>query len=255
MDYLTTVHTDIGIKKNTNQDSVLVEQAFTDYGSVVLGVICDGMGGLAKGEVASAALIRAFGDWFHYDFPKLLYQGLDLSAISESWTELIRKNNKKIAEYGNALHISLGTTVTALLLVEGAYYIVNVGDSRVYLLNRELKLLTKDQTVVQREIDLGNITPAEAATHPQRNVLLQCIGASAVVQPDFYEGSYAEGDMFMICSDGFRHVITEQEIYDKLNPYVLTTEDQMKEAAADLTELNKSRNETDNISVSLIRVS
>lgn len=254
MDYLTTVHTDIGIKKSTNQDSVLVEKASTDYGPVVLAVICDGMGGLAKGEVASAALIRGFADWFHYDFPKLLYQGLSLSALSESWMDLIQKSNRKIADYGSALHISLGTTVTALLLSGGVYYIVNVGDSRVYLLNRGLKILTKDQTVVQREIDLGNITPEEAAAHPQRNVLLQCVGASTVVQPDFYEGNYTEGDMFLLCSDGFRHVITEQEIYDRMNPYTILTEEQMKEASVYLTELNKSRNEADNISVSLIRV-
>ena len=60
MEFLSAVHTDIGIRKNTNQDSVLIKEAFTDYGEVMLAVVCDGMGGLAKGEVASATLVRAF---------------------------------------------------------------------------------------------------------------------------------------------------------------------------------------------------
>ena len=69
MGFLSIAHSDVGIKKNTNQDSVLIKQASTDYGEVLLSVICDGMGGLAKGEVASAALIRAFSDWFEKVFP------------------------------------------------------------------------------------------------------------------------------------------------------------------------------------------
>ena len=64
MGFLSVVHSDRGIKKNTNQDSVLIKEASTDYGDVMLAVVCDGMGGLAKGEVASAALIKAFSMWF-----------------------------------------------------------------------------------------------------------------------------------------------------------------------------------------------
>ena len=72
MGFLSIVHSDVGIKKNTNQDSVLIKEAVTDYGEVFLAVVCDGMGGLAKGEVASAALIRAFSDWFENRFPLFL---------------------------------------------------------------------------------------------------------------------------------------------------------------------------------------
>ena len=74
MGFLSIAHSDVGIKKNTNQDSVLIKEAMTDYGEVLLAVVCDGMGGLAKGEVASAALIRAFSSWFEEKFPEILYE-------------------------------------------------------------------------------------------------------------------------------------------------------------------------------------
>lgn len=69
MNYLTSIHTDAGIRKDRNQDSVLIETAATDYGQILLSVVCDGMGGLAKGEVASAMLVKAFSGWFHQELP------------------------------------------------------------------------------------------------------------------------------------------------------------------------------------------
>ena len=72
MNYLTAVHTDVGIRKKTNQDSALVMEATTDKGNVLLTVVCDGMGGLAKGEVASAAVIDSFSKWFENDLTKLV---------------------------------------------------------------------------------------------------------------------------------------------------------------------------------------
>ena len=73
MGFLSVLHSDVGIKKNTNQDSVLIKVASTDYGEVMLAVVCDGMGGLAKGEVASSALITMLSNWFENDLPKFLF--------------------------------------------------------------------------------------------------------------------------------------------------------------------------------------
>lgn len=77
MNFLTIVHTDVGIRRKTNQDSILLETADTDYGQVLLGVICDGMGGLAKGEVASAILIKAFSIGFTGSFPGFCTEELE----------------------------------------------------------------------------------------------------------------------------------------------------------------------------------
>lgn len=224
MGFLSVVHSDRGIKKNTNQDSVLIKEASTDYGDVMLAVVCDGMGGLAKGEVASAALIKAFSMWFEVQFPELLYRrrtadGINRMELENEINKLILDVNQRIADHGKISHIAMGTTAAVLLMAEGKYYTMNVGDSRVYKIDGQgMTQLTKDQTFVQKEIDAGRMTPDEARVHPQRNVLLQCVGASEVIIPEFTQGEYKPGEVYMLCSDGFRHVITEEEFYKLMNP-------------------------------------
>lgn len=259
MKYMSAAHTDVGIRKKTNQDSLLIEEANTDYGKVLLAVICDGMGGLAKGEVASATLIQNISQWFRLEFPHILYQHYTnqeefQNCLCQGLDRLIQDTNMQIGNYGYDNHTSLGTTVTLLILIEGKYYIVNVGDSRIYLLTDQLHQLTKDQTYIQRELDLGHMTLEQAQNDPQRNVLLQCVGASDVVVPDFFTGDYGEEQMFLLCSDGFRHVLTPDELYQNLHAGILKSESAMQEALQRLTEWNKSRMERDNITSALVRV-
>lgn len=253
MHFQTAIHTDIGIRKETNEDASLVLQADTDFGNVLMAVICDGMGGLAKGEVASASLIQAFSYWFRTDFPAILYEGLNSDRLRSSWETLVNQANQSISEYAKKLHVNMGTTCVALLIVGGIYYIINVGDSRVYLLTDDLYQLTKDQTFVQREVDAHRMTYAQAQLDPHRNVLLQCVGASETVEPDYYTGKLAKEQCFLLCSDGFRHVIEPWEIYQRLSPSAVSDREQMKEQLRILTEMNKQRQETDNISAILIR--
>lgn len=254
MRFLTAVHTDIGIRKKTNQDSALILEAKTDFGNVLLTVICDGMGGLAKGEVASSTVIQAFSRWFEKDFPKILVLDDPTDKIFDSWEKLVLECNNKISAYARSNGISMGTTLNVLLFAKGRYYIINIGDTRAYCITDSLHQLTKDQTFVQREMDMGRMTPEEAKVSPQRNVLLQCIGASDFIQPDFFSGDYFTGQVFMQCSDGFRHIITGDEIYQYFNPQALVNEQAMLDNSVYLTELNKYRREQDNITVLLIKV-
>lgn len=253
MDFKTSVYTDVGIKKKTNQDSVLVLEADTDNGQVLLAVMCDGMGGLAKGEVASAALVKAFRDWFREELPELIAAGLEQRAVFNAFGNIAFEMNAKIGTYGMEIGVSMGTTVVAMLIAEGKYYIMNIGDSRAYRMSDNIYQLTRDQTFVQREMDMGRMTPEEAKVSPQRNVLLQCIGASDVIKPDFYTEDVSSGDCFLLCCDGFRHVITPEEFYARMNPIALKDERVMYETLVYFTELNKNRHETDNISAILIR--
>lgn len=254
MDFVVAVHTDIGIKKKTNQDSALVIEAKTEQGNVMFACLCDGMGGLAKGEVASAALINTYKQWFYRDFPKILYNDLSSETVKNELDNILYSMCEKIMNYGKQCSVNLGTTTVALLIVGDKYYISTVGDSRAYCVSDDLYQLTKDQTFVQREIDMGRITLEEAEVHPQRNVLLQCIGASDFIIPDFYEGQVRSGDRFLLCSDGFRHVISPQEIYERLNKTSAPDEKAMKDALVYLTDLDKSRMETDNITSILVGV-
>ncbi len=253
MNFLTAFHTDIGIRKKTNQDSLLIHQAQTDSGNVLLAVICDGMGGLAKGEVASACMIRSFSEWFQSEFPVMLAQGLHPEALRASWEKLVSNVDRKIAVYSNTNNVSMGTTCVALLIVYETYYIMNIGDSRVYMISENIYQLTKDQTYVQREIDAGRMTYQESLTDPQRNVLLQCVGASPVIEPDFFMGNVKTEQCYLLCSDGFRHVIGAQELLSLLNPSGNMDPGTMQRNLVYLTELNKQRMETDNITAALIR--
>lgn len=253
MNFLTATHTDIGLKKKTNQDSLLIQQARTDNGNVLLAVMCDGMGGLAKGEVASACMINSFAEWFRTEFPGMYVQGLQPEALRSSWEQLVRDVDRKIAIYSDEHNVSMGTTCAALLIVNNTYYIMNIGDSRVYLISDNIYQLTKDQTYVQREIDAGRMTYEQSLTDPQRNVLLQCVGASPVIEPDFFMGDVKVNQCYLLCCDGFRHVVSAQEFLQTLNPASNTDPVTMQRNLVYLTELNKRRMENDNISAALIR--
>ncbi len=254
MDFLTATYTDVGIKKKTNQDSMLVMQADTDRGRVLFASVCDGMGGLAKGEVASATMIYTLRNWFLQRLPQILAEGpLQQNVLWSEWSALIEEASDKIVDYGVEVRVSLGTTAVVLLVIGNDYYIMNVGDSRIYLISDSIWQLTKDQTYVQREMDAGRMTPEQAMVDPQRSVLLQCIGASRFVVPDFSYGTLQSNQVFLLCCDGFRHVISPQEFLNELNPKVLDSKETMVSKLKMLTELNKQRREDDNISAILIK--
>lgn len=187
MNFYTASHTDVGIKKDKNQDSYCILQAETPKGTVLLAMVCDGMGGLDKGEVASASIITAFKAWFCEKLPYTLSSDTYYDDVKYEWDRIIKTQNQEIAAYGRAHCIQLGSTVTAMIVFEdGKYLIGHVGDSRAYKIsNSEISILTKDQTIVANEVRLGKLTPEEAARDPRRNVLLQCVGASRIVEPEY----------------------------------------------------------------------
>lgn len=252
MRYLTAYHTDIGLRKSNNQDSLIIQQAMCDFGPVLMAGVCDGLGGLEKGEVASGAAVRALSDWFQYILPGVLERGLRITDLRESVEKLIESLNLNIQKYGKVYGCELGTTMDMLLLVGDKYYIFHVGDCRTYYLSQVFVQLTKDQTYVQQQMDIGAMTAEQAKTDRLRNTLLQCIGASDRIQIDFMEGRYVISDAFLICCDGFRHVISPEEIETTLRPSAGWNEEEMHRGLTKLTELNKSRRESDNITSVLV---
>ena len=252
MKFKVAYHTDVGIKKNTNQDGLLLKGAETSSGDVLLAVVCDGMGGLAKGELPSSQILRAFAEWFEREAPDMLQAGFSEEKLFSAWRKLLAVENQKLAEYGARNNISLGTTATAMLLVGADYYYIHVGDSRIYELDTALRQLTSDHTVVAKEIAAGRLTPEQAVGDPRRNVLLQCVGASQVIEPDCCKGVLASDAGYLLCSDGFRHVITADEIFTQLNPKLVKDEASMTAGLKGLIETVKVRQETDNITAVLI---
>ncbi len=254
MEYIAAYHTDVGISKKTNQDSLAIKVVETKNGKVAFAIVCDGMGGLSKGELASKEVIMAFSEWFDNTLvDQINAAGLDEEKLVSQWNDIIQVQNKRLGEYGEKNNLMLGTTVSAILLYNDDYYIVHVGDSRVYSLSDKVLQLTKDQTFIAREIEAGRMTVEQSKTDPRRSVLLQCVGASQVVEPEFVKGRVTKNTVYMLCSDGFRHQISEQEMMDKIGPAAASTEQDMEYGCRYLTETVKSRKESDNITVAVIK--
>ncbi|RSD27089.1 PP2C family protein-serine/threonine phosphatase [Mesobacillus subterraneus] len=254
MAFQVAYHTDIGIKKKTNQDGLLLKSAKTPEGEVGLFIICDGMGGLSHGELASATVIRGMSDWFDNELPELLELANFEKEIPSKLEDRVRELNTKILQYGESSKIKLGTTITALLILYKQYFILQIGDSRAYSIHDQFVKLTEDQTLVERELQRGNITAEQARIDPRRNVLLQCVGATKDIKVVITKGEVQQGTMYMLCTDGFYHEITDQEMHTHLNPLHFTEETTMKNKLEQLVELAKNRQETDNISVLLAKV-
>lgn len=255
MEYLVAAYTDTGIQKETNQDSICVRRAaITDAGEVIMAIVCDGMGGLKKGEVASAAGVNAFGAWFDKNLRSLpMLCGADFSLIQRQWTALIEELHQSLQRYAARSGAQLGTTITAFFAYADRYFTMNIGDSRIYERKNGLLQLTQDQSLVAREIAAGRITEEESRHHPQRNILLQCLGAGDHVTPVFTAGKIRDDALYLLCSDGLVHEMSPEELAERFQAVYLNSKDAMTAALREATELCKSRGETDNITSVLIK--
>lgn len=253
MNFIVSYNTDKGIRKLTNQDALLMKVNNTTNGRVGLFVVCDGMGGLEQGELASATVIRRLDKWYEEEFEGLLKIGAE--EVRKSFMKKLHELNSLLLNYSLKNNLKLGTTLTAMLVIYDNVTIFQVGDSRVYKFKDNIEILTKDQTFVAREVERGNITLEEAKRHPRRNVLLQCVGASPNMQPVITESVLEKDTVYMLCSDGMYHELTDNEFYEFFNPVVNINEKVMNENCKAAVELVKNRMEKDNISVILIRTS
>ena len=116
MKYLITANTDIGIKKNVNQDCLSVKRIHSQQEDIVFAILCDGMGGLSKGELASSTVIRAYTDWISKCFIEI-YDRINVDIIKQQWLSILYEQNKKLIQYGKQNNCKLGTTATVMLLM------------------------------------------------------------------------------------------------------------------------------------------
>lgn len=184
-------------KHAKNQDSF----GSWSLGEFRLAVLCDGMGGLAKGELASNTIVSAFESWFLSEFSEPLFS---FEYLRTEWDRVLHSVNKRILAYGKENGFNLGSTVVLVLIHDSnGVYVCHVGDSRVYgVEGGVLMQLTEDHTVLQRDLNAGRIRLEDAEYHPQRHVLLQAVGTHEIFVPSFhfFEGVY---DRAVLCSDGF----------------------------------------------------
>ncbi len=197
------VRSDVGLLREGNEDSA--------YAGPHLLAVADGMGGYEAGEVASAAVIKSVAPLDRMTMPESAL----IDAIAEAVTTA-KQNLRGIVEADPAVG-SMGTTLTAMLWSGPTAAICHIGDSRAYLLRGgDLYQITRDHTFVQALIDQGRIRPDEAATHPQRSLLLRALDGRTDADPDLSLLTAELDDRFLLCSDGLPVAVSDEQILETL---------------------------------------
>ena len=250
MEIITAYNTDAGLVKSMNQDSLSVKVVNSPHGKIVFALVCDGMGGLEHGELASKETILAMNRWFTGPFAGLVAEDhVTENIIYEQWKEEVTQVNERLLVYAEAQGISMGTTLTALLLYRGHYYFCHVGDSRIYKVADRMVQVTSDHTLVATEVELGYLTKEQALADPRRSVLLQCVGSSERVEPQLGQGYIPDNVTFILSSDGFVHVLKEEEMYQYFEPGHIHDKEQLMEICKEATQAVLERGERDNVTV------
>ncbi len=231
--------TDIGIKRNVNQD--FMYRSDTEIGDFPnLYIVADGMGGHKAGEHASRLAIETICD---------MIQSTPLDSPSQLLGRAVKKANEVIvkAGEGNEDLKGMGTTVVAASIFGEELHFVNVGDSRLYVVNESIKQLSKDHSLVEEMVRLGGIKPEEAKNHPDKNIITRALGAKSDVEVDRFEHKLKENDVIVICSDGLTNLVEDSEIF-----VVVKSSRDLVEAGHKLVDMANERGGTDNITVVLI---
>lgn len=252
MRFIVSEGSDVGRVKEVNEDSLAIKHIYINNQEIVFAVLCDGMGGFDSGEVASASVVEAFMQWFNLKFLKSISIYTE-KKIFEDWKYVINKINDAIFHYGEKRNIQLGTTVTIMLIKNAQYYIANIGDGRVYELSNKIRQITIDHSVIEREIQAGRLTRQEARFDNRRNQILKCIGITSKVEPDFFSGKIVNGGVYIICCDGVRNKVYDDELFYYFHPEIMTTQFNMNNNIKYIFSLNKKRKENDNMSMILVK--
>jgi protein phosphatase len=241
--------TNTGQIRDHNEDAFkLPEEADTTTLSTkgYLYILADGMGGHKKGEVASAVTIDTV-DAEYYAIVKPLPKDAPEENIIEALAQAIQKANYDVMDVTEGG----GTTVVAAVLFGDVLVSMNVGDSRAYLLrDNQLRLISRDHSLVSRLVEMGKITEEEALTHPRRNVLYQALGQGTEVEIHIYSEKLQIDDIVILCSDGLWGEVAEPNLKEVLN-----SASTPPQAAEQLINMANASGGPDNITAIIIQVS
>ncbi len=245
--------TDIGKIRGANEDAFLTVKSLigTDSEPLALGLlmIADGMGGHAGGREASSRAIREASSILARE---ILLPALESPTsvtsrpIQEILSEATMSANEAISRTGG----DAGTTLTSVIVMGHSAYIAHVGDTRVYYLNgKELQQITQDHSLVERLVQLGQISAEEAQHHPQRNFLYRAVGQGPELAVDTYFQRLAESSYLLLCTDGLWNQVSNEEMVE-----VIEDTPSPQEACNLLIDRANGRGGEDNITVVLAKV-
>ncbi|HQU90924.1 MAG TPA: Stp1/IreP family PP2C-type Ser/Thr phosphatase [Pyrinomonadaceae bacterium] len=240
------VMTDPGCVRTNNEDNGLHVHPFVaedrpERGSLT--IVADGMGGHSSGEIASSMAVELISRYFYDDTASQPDVALT-SAIERASGEIF---DSSVAD---TRYLGMGTTVVALAIQQNFGYVAHVGDSRMYRLRGELMVrMTTDHSQVMEMVKLGIITPEEAQSHEDKNVILRAVGTQASVEVETFGPFQVEpADEFLLCSDGLSDMATDDEI----RAIWLGGRD-IHDSCERLVEFAKARGGNDNITVGIVR--
>lgn len=230
---------DVGMVRDINQDSFLMLE--NKEKNIIAFGVADGLGGHNAGELASALCMDILREYFNISNKE--YQDMKNEVKG-----IIEYANKRILDFANENEEAqgMGTTLTLCIYHDGIGYVVHIGDSRCYKINKEeIKQITVDHSLVSHMVASGEITKEEAEHHPNRNIITNALGTQEEFFIDTYDLELEKGDIVLICSDGLSEHVTNEEIMEIVNNNDL---DEAKHLLIDRANENGG---TDNVTVVL----
>lgn len=235
--------TDVGKKRNSNQDYVAI---FKNKAGITLAILADGMGGHQAGDVASKMAVEGMGE---------KWQETTLTSPEKacSWfVAAIQNANEAVYNLGQEkIELQgMGTTIVCVAVFEEGFALAHVGDSRMYLVrDHEITQLTEDHSLVNELVRSGEITKEMAATHPRRNVLTRSVGMPGSVEVDIASHFYKAGDYLLLASDGLTNMLADDVI-----KWIIDEPITLDEKVAKLISGANDAGGADNITVLLIEI-
>lgn len=238
----TYCQTDVGLKRNSNQDFVYASDQKVGRLPSLL-IVADGMGGHAAGDLASRVCVET------------MVSSIESSGQTETipiLAEAVQKANravlKKAAE--KPVYAGMGTTIVAAVIDGNTLYVANVGDSRLYLIDDDrIDQITLDHSLVAEMVRSGRISPEQMRNHPEKNIITRAVGGEENVKADFFDVGLHKGDVVLLCSDGLTNMVEDEQIFR-----IIRREKTLRDAGQKLISAANSAGGRDNISVVLARL-
>ncbi len=202
--------TDKGHVRDSNQDAYAVGE-FSD--EVVWAVVCDGMGGAAGGNIASALAVKVISDKINVSYREQMRD----SSIKNMLDSALNAANVEVFDMSESKHElkGMGTTVVCAIVKDGQAYIAHAGDSRAYILkNGKIFQITTDHSIVQDLLDKGKITSEQALNHPNKNIITRAVGVDKNIEIDFDQIDLDDDTTLLLCTDGLSNYVSDSEILE-----------------------------------------
>lgn len=231
--------TDIGRKRKLNQDFIYASE--TPIGNLPnVFIVADGMGGHNAGDFASRFAVETIVEEIRTSFEKNPVTIIS-KAVEKANALTKQKSFEDISLSG------MGTTIVIATCIAGHLEVANVGDSRLYVVNDDIRQVTVDHSFVEEMVRMGEIDRESARYHPDKNIITRAIGARDTVEADFFDVELNEGDQILLCSDGLTNMIEDETIL-----HILNNGASLKERAEELVNTANYNGGKDNISVIVI---